>query len=74
MIFLSARYLLRLVERSSLPLEVLTTQPFGTTRTGWLLGKLVRQPSIRGGELVASYLIGGTAAFWVIERTYSFWS
>jgi hydrogenase/urease accessory protein HupE len=41
---------------------------------GWLLGKLVRQPSIRGGELVASYLIGGTAAFWVIERTYSFWS
>ena len=41
---------------------------------GWLLGKLVRQPSNRGGELVASYLIGGTAAFWVIERTYSFWS
>ena len=41
---------------------------------GWLLRKLLRQQALMGGEVIASYLIGGMAAFWVIERTYSFWS
>ena len=40
---------------------------------GWLLRKLLRQQALMGGEVIASYLIGGMAAFWVIERTYSFW-
>jgi hypothetical protein len=40
---------------------------------GWLLRKLLMKKMLTGGEVVASYLIGGTAAFWVIERTYSFW-
>lgn len=41
---------------------------------GWVLRKLVWQKALQGGELLAGYVIGGTAAFWVIERTYSFWS
>jgi hydrogenase/urease accessory protein HupE len=40
---------------------------------GWLLRKLFTDRVMNGGEYAASYLIGGTAAFWVIERTYSFW-
>jgi len=41
---------------------------------GWALRQVVWQKALNGGEIVASYIIGGTAAFWVIERTYSFWS
>ncbi len=41
---------------------------------GWALKKVVRQRALSAGEVVASYVIGGTAAFWVIERTYNFWS
>ena len=41
---------------------------------GWALRQVVWKKALNGGELVASYAIGGTAAFWVIERTYSFWS
>ena len=41
---------------------------------GWALRKLVWQRALKGGELLAGYAIGGMAAFWVIERTYSFWS
>ncbi|MCP4046642.1 MAG: HupE/UreJ family protein [Gammaproteobacteria bacterium] len=41
---------------------------------GWALKKVVWQRALSGGEVVASYVMGGTAAFWVIERTYSFWS
>ena len=40
---------------------------------GWVLRKLFTERALTGGEVAASYLIGGTAAFWVIERTYSFW-
>lgn len=40
---------------------------------GWLLWKLVPHRSLRLSEIVASYAIGGIAAFWLIERTYSFW-
>jgi hypothetical protein len=41
---------------------------------GWVLRKLFMDKVLTGGEVAASYLIGGTAAFWVIERIYSFWS
>lgn len=41
---------------------------------GWALRQVVWQKALRGSEVVASYLIGGIAAFWVIERTYSFWT
>jgi len=40
---------------------------------GWVLRKLVAEKALQGGEVAASYLIGGLSAFWVIERTYSFW-
>lgn len=40
---------------------------------GWLLRKLVTQKNLQGGEVAASYLIGSLSAFWLIERTYSFW-
>jgi hypothetical protein len=40
---------------------------------GWALRKLVAQKVLQGGEVAASYLIGSLSAFWVIERTYSFW-
>jgi len=39
---------------------------------GWALKKLVSGKLLTEGEVVASYIIGGTAAFWVFERTYSF--
>jgi len=41
---------------------------------GWLLKKLVAQRLLEGGEVAASYLIGGLSAFWVIERTSRFFS
>lgn len=41
---------------------------------GWLLKKLLAQRVLQGGEIAASYLIGSLSAFWLIERTYSFWS
>ena len=41
---------------------------------GWALKKVVWQKALTGGEVVASYVIGCTAAYWVVERTYSFWS
>lgn len=40
---------------------------------GWLLKKLLAQRVLQGGEVAASYLIGCLSAFWLIERTYSFW-
>ncbi len=40
---------------------------------GWALRKLAPQKSLRWSESVASYAIGGIAAYWLIERTYSFW-
>jgi hydrogenase/urease accessory protein HupE len=40
---------------------------------GWLLKKLLAQRVLQGGEVAASYLIGSLSAFWLIERTYSFW-
>lgn len=39
---------------------------------GRVLRKLFTAKVLTTGEIVASYIIGGTAAFWVIERTYSF--
>jgi hydrogenase/urease accessory protein HupE len=41
---------------------------------GWVLRKLVAEKTLQGSEVAASYLIGGLSAYWVIERTYSFWS
>lgn len=41
---------------------------------GWVLRKLVGQKILQSGELAVSYLIGSLSAFWVIERTSSFWS
>ena len=40
---------------------------------GWVLRKLVAEKILQGSEVAASYLIGSLSAFWVIERTYSFW-
>ncbi len=40
--------------------------------SGWMLRRLVLQKSLRWGEITASYAIGGVAAFWLIERTWSF--
>lgn len=40
---------------------------------GWVLKKLLAQKVLNGGEVAASYLIGSLSAFWLIERTYSFW-
>jgi hydrogenase/urease accessory protein HupE len=40
---------------------------------GWVLRRLVAQKILQGGEVAASYLIGGLSAFWLIDRTYSFW-
>ncbi len=39
----------------------------------WILRRLVVDKTLQGGEVAASYLIGGLSAFWLIERTYSFW-
>ena len=41
---------------------------------GWILRKLFTQKLLQGSEVAASYLIGSLSAYWVIERTYSFWS
>jgi len=41
---------------------------------GWVLKRLLAQRILQGGEIAASYLIGSLSAFWLIERTYSFWS
>ncbi|MEA3291976.1 MAG: HupE/UreJ family protein [Pseudomonadota bacterium] len=41
---------------------------------GWALRRLALHKPLRWGELAASYVIGGVAAFWLIERTYSFWA
>ncbi len=40
---------------------------------GWVLRKLIAEKLLQGSEVAASYLIGSLSAFWVIERTYSFW-
>ena len=40
---------------------------------GWVLRRLATQRILQGGEVAASYLIGSLSAFWLIERTYSFW-
>jgi len=41
---------------------------------GWVLRKLISEKILQGSEVAASYLIGSLSAYWVIERTYSFWS
>jgi len=40
---------------------------------GWVLRKLIAEKTLQGSEVAASYLIGSLSAYWVIERTYSFW-
>ena len=40
---------------------------------GWVLRKLITEKTLQGSEVAASYLIGSLSAYWVIERTYSFW-
>jgi len=39
---------------------------------GWVLRKLLTEKILQRSELVTSYAIGGIAAFWLIERTWSF--
>lgn len=39
----------------------------------WALRQLAQRQSLRWGEVATTYAIGGIAAFWLIERTYSFW-
>ncbi|MBT8076818.1 MAG: HupE/UreJ family protein, partial [Gammaproteobacteria bacterium] len=41
---------------------------------GWMLRKLIKERILQGSEVAASYLIGSLSAFWLIERSYSFWS
>ena len=40
---------------------------------GWVLRKLITEKILQVSEVAASYLIGSLSAYWVIERTYSFW-
>jgi len=47
---------------------------FAVVIAGWILRKLFAEKLIQGSKVTASYLIGSLAAYWVIERTYSFWS
>jgi len=41
---------------------------------GWIIKKIVTQGILNKGETLIAYTIGGLAAFWLIERTYSFWA
>lgn len=38
----------------------------------WVMKKILTQELLRKGELCIAYVIGSLAAFWLIERTYSF--
>ncbi len=41
---------------------------------GWAMRHLLKQASLRQATFTAAYFIGATSAFWLVERTYSFWA
>lgn len=41
---------------------------------GWVLKRVLAQNLLDKGQTIITYIIGGLASFWVIERTYSYWS
>lgn len=45
---------------------------FSVLAIAWIIKKIFTQDLLRKGELGIAYLIGSLAAFWLIERTYSF--
>ncbi len=40
---------------------------------GWIVKKIFTQSVLNKGETAIAFVIGSLAAFWLIERTYSFW-
>ncbi|WP_415407928.1 HupE/UreJ family protein [Sulfurovum sp. CS9] len=46
---------------------------FAVLCIAWVLKKVITQNVLRKGEMGIAYVIGSLAAFWLIERTYSFW-
>ena len=40
---------------------------------GWIVKKIFTQDLLKKGETTIAYAIGSLAAFWLMERTYSFW-
>lgn len=40
---------------------------------GWIVKKILTQDLLNKGETAIAYAIGSLAAFWLMERTYSFW-
>ncbi len=41
---------------------------------GWIIKKVLRQNVLHKGKTTIAYAIGGLAAFWLLERTFSFWA
>ncbi len=41
---------------------------------GWVLKRFISQHLLQNGQTVITYTIGSLASFWLIERTYSFWT
>lgn len=46
---------------------------FAVVLTGWLIRKVVKERLLYHGETALAYTIGSLAAFWLFERTLSFW-
>lgn len=46
---------------------------FSVLIIAWIMKKIFTQDLLRKGELGIAYVIGSLAAFWLIERTFSFW-
>ena len=46
---------------------------FAVLTIGWIVKKMFTQDLLRKGETAIAYAIGTLAAFWLMERTYSFW-
>ena len=46
---------------------------FAVLGVAWIVKKIFTQDLLRKGEMGIAYVIGSLAAFWLIERTYSFW-
>ena len=47
---------------------------FAVLSIAWIIKKIFTQNILRKGEMGIAYVIGSLAAFWLIERTYSFWA
>ena len=46
---------------------------FAVLAVAWIVKKLFTQNILHKGETAIAYVIGSLAAFWFMERTYSFW-